>query len=172
MFGQLFLTALVVGASIVSIVWLRGAENFTSVLTFPVTDERPGFTVEIGRDVVLQVRRAVDAQGRHFGWDFVATDRRLGNSPNFFYDCFCGHGPRPHDLYAWHFAGGYFPAERILPIYGYPFEVRVRCLDCQVLGDGGTEARFTAGTLDIGWRRLATANPRQLRISDIVGPRK
>src|SRR5438128_1313157 len=107
MFGRLFLIGLVVGASIV---WLRGAENFTSALTFPVTDERAGFTVEIGRDVVLQVRRAVDAQSRHFGWDFVATDRRLGNSPNFFYDCLCGHGPHPHDFYAWHFAERYFPA--------------------------------------------------------------
>jgi hypothetical protein len=157
---------------VTSIAGLRATETFTSVLTFPVTDNRGQFRVEIGRDVVLQVRRAVDAQGRHFGWDFSATDRRLDNSPNFFDDCLCGHGPRPHDLHAWHFDEGYFPAERILPIFGYPFEVRVLCVDCVVAGHGGTEAQFTSGTVEIGSRRLVTANHRQLRISDIDRPRK
>jgi len=150
---------------------LLAAEHFNSILTFPVTDERADFVVDIGRDIIVHVRRAVGAQGHHFGWDLSANDRRITDSPNFFYDCLCGHGPRPHDLYAWHFVKRYYPAERILPVYGYPFEVRVRCVECQTAGDQGEE-RFASGTVDVGFRRLATANPRQLRVSDIVRPRR
>src|SRR5262245_27348063 len=116
----------------------QAADQFPSILTFPVTDARTDFMIEVGRDVIVHARRAVDAQDRHFGWDFSAADRRLENSPNFFYECLCGHGPRPHDLYAWHFVEAYYPSERILPVYGYPFEVRVRCLDCQTAGTEGT----------------------------------
>jgi hypothetical protein len=166
--GPSFLIALALGSSS----WpLRAAEDFRSALTFSVTDERPEFAVDLSRDLRLQVRRAVDAKGLHFGWDFMAIDRRLEDSPNFFYACLCGHGPSPHDLYAWHFAKQYYPAERILSIYGYPFEVRVRCVDCQAAGIG-SDVRFTAGTVDVGWRRLATSNPRQLRISDLVRRKK
>jgi hypothetical protein len=161
LFVAAFLLAIPVGH-------VDAADTFTPALSFPATDERAEFTVDIGRDVILHVRRAIDAQGRHFGWDLAAADRRLENSPNFFYECLCGHGPRPHDLYAWHFAEAYYPAERTLPIYGYPFEVRVQCLDCQVRGNEGTDVRFTSGTVTIGWRRLPTSYPRQRRISDIV----
>ena len=139
------------------------ADGFATILTFSATDARSRFDVPIGRDVILQVARAVDANGQPFGWDLSAIDRRLANSPNFFYECLCGHGPRPHDLYAWHFAEAFFPPERILPIYGYPFEVRVRCADCSVAGRGATDTRFTAGTVDVAVRRLAAANHRQLR---------
>lgn len=64
------------------------------------------------------------------------------------------------------------PSERILPIYGYPLEVRVRRVDCSVIGSGGTEARFTAGTVEVGLRRLAAPNHRQSRVSDIATPKK
>jgi hypothetical protein len=166
---RLLLTAVVVG---LSARYSRAAESFITTLTFPVTDTRAAFTVRVSRDVVVEVTRAVDAQGRHFGWDLSATDRRLKNSPNFFYGCLCGHGPSPHALYAWHFVQMYYPSERILSIYGYPLEVRVRCVDCSVIGSGGTEARFTAGTVEVGLRRLATPNHRQSRISDIATPKK
>ena len=149
---------------------LQSQGSFTSVLTFAVTDGREDIRIDIGRDLILHVRRAVDADGRHFGWDFTVGDRRLANSPNYFYECLCGHGPRSHDLYAWHFAEAYFSAERILPIYGYPFEVRVRCIDCEIAGEEGTEVRFTAGTIDVSLRRLPVANPRQRRISDLAAP--
>jgi len=62
---------------------------------------------------------------------------RLGN---FFYECLCGHGPRPHDLYAWHFREMIFPARRTLPVYGYPFEFTVECKDCRIAGDSATTA--------------------------------
>lgn len=137
---------------------------------FEVNDARAGFEQSLGRDLMLQVTRAVDAEGRHFGWDFTVTDRRLQNSPNFFYECLCGHGPRPHDLYAWHFAEEYYPGTRELPVYGYPFEVRVVCQDCAVTGGSGTEVTFSAGTVEVSWRRLTDAHRRQRRISDLRAP--
>ena len=144
----------------------------TPLLVFPVTDERPQFEVRVGRDLVVRVLRAVDAQGRHFGWDFAATDRRLKKRANLLYDCLCGHGPRPHDLYARHFASHYYPAERTLPVYGYPYTLRVRCVDCQVAGPEGTEIQFTRGTVEIDAERLSEANPRQLTLRDLARRRK
>jgi hypothetical protein len=55
------------------------------------------------------------------------------------------------------------PSERVLPVYGYPLDVRVRCPDCEVAGTSGEDARFTHGTVEISVRRLAEANPRQQR---------
>jgi hypothetical protein len=142
--------------------------GFRAVLRFAATDTGGMFSVPLSRDVVLDVRRTVDAQGRHLGWDLSARDRRLAGSPNFFYECLCGHGPRPHDYFAWHFVSGYYPHQRSLPVYGYPLEVRVRCPDCQVAGTDATEARFVGGHVEISVRRLARSNPRQLRIPGIV----
>jgi hypothetical protein len=136
-------------------------DGFRILLQFPATDERVEFFVPLSRDVVLHVRRAGDVHGLHMGWDLRAVDRRLKESPNFFYECLCGHGPRPHDYYAWHFAAHYYPQERQLSVFGYPLEVRVRCPDCQVSGQVGTDARFVHGTIEISLRRLATSNPRQ-----------
>jgi hypothetical protein len=138
-------------------------DDFRVVLQFPATDERTEFTVPLSRDVVLIVQRAVDVHGLHMGWDLRAVDRRLKESPNFFYQCLCGHGPRPHDYYAWHFTAGYYPHERGLSIYGYPLSVRVRCADCQVTGKDGSDARFVSGTIELAVRRLARANPAQRR---------
>jgi hypothetical protein len=142
--------------------------GFQVVLQFAATDVRAEFSVPLSRDVVLEVRRTVDAQGRHMGWDLSARDQRLAGSSNFFYDCLCGHGPRPHDYYAWHFVSEYYPHERRLPIYGYPLEVRVRCPDCEAIGTDGNDARFVEGNIEISVRRLASSNPRQRRISDII----
>src|SRR5207248_10952972 len=107
-------------------------DRFVVVLQFAVTDSRAEFSVPLSRDVLLNVRRTVDAQGHHMGWDLAAADRRLKHYSNFFDDCLCGHGPRPHDLYAWHFVSKYYPSERRLPVYGYPLDVRVRCVDCEI----------------------------------------
>jgi hypothetical protein len=141
-------------------------DSFAEVLRFPAADEHPSYSVALSRDVMLTVRRAVDAKGLHMGWDLSANDRRLGINSNFFYECRCGHGPRLHDYYAWHFVEHYFPSERVLPVYGYPLEVRVRCIDCEVAGRSA-DAHFTRGTVDISLRRLTAANRRQLRLSDL-----
>jgi len=148
-------------------------ESFTVVLQFPATDDRESYSVSLSRDVALTVRRTVDARGLHMGWDLAASDRRLTSGTNFFYECLCGHGPRPHELYAWHFATSYYPPERDLPVYGYPLEVRVRCLECEVEGKDGTDARFVRGTIEVSVRRMGTAYPRQRTLRDVVrsGPR-
>ena len=68
--------------------------------------------------------------------------RRLGDYPNFLYDCLCGHGPRPNDLYAWHFREMLYPPKRVLPVYGYPFEIRVACKDCRIDGDTAADTHL------------------------------
>lgn len=147
-------------------------DRFPVVLQFEVVDPRPEFSAALSRDVLLVVRRSNGRQGEAWGWDLTATDRRLSRARNFFYGCLCGHGPRPHDYYAWHFVDGYYPHERRLPVYGYPLEVRIRCPDCEAVGKEAADARFVKGTVEIGVRRLATANRRQSRISDIIGSRR
>lgn len=92
--------------------------------------------------------------------------RRLGDYPNFLYDCLCGHGPRPNDLYAWHFREMLYPPKRVLPVYGYPFEIRVACKDCRIDGDTAADAHFTAGVVEVTWRRLPKSNPRQSTLAD------
>jgi hypothetical protein len=92
--------------------------------------------------------------------------RRLGDYPNFLYDCLCGHGPRPNDLYAWHFREMLYPPKRVLPVYGYPFEIRVTCQDCRIDGDTAADAHFTAGVVEVTWRRLPKSNPRQSTLAD------
>ena len=92
--------------------------------------------------------------------------RRLGDYPNFLYDCLCGHGPRPNDLYAWHFREMLYPPKRVLPVYGYPFEIRVACKDCRIDGDTAADAHFTAEVVEVTWRRLPKSNPRQSTLAD------
>src|SRR5262245_14618542 len=148
----------------------RGA--FASGLRFAATDVRSRIEGSLGRDLVVRAVREVDAEGRHAGWYLEAVDRRRADSPNFLYECLCGHGPQPTDLLAWHLlqpdaVANLGPlAERRLPVWGYPYELRVRCEDCAAEGDGVTDARFVKGTIEIGWRHLAESNPRQKRLSD------
>ena len=137
------------------------AADFVTALEVDVLDKMD-FSLPLGRDIVLNVSRDGTT-----GWYLTATDRRLPNSPNFFYDCLCGHGPRPHEMYAWHFVDMYFPSDRILPIHGYPLEVRVRCLECKV-EKSGQDVHFVSGKIEVSWRRLPASNPRQLHISDVV----
>ena len=150
----------------------RDADTRERVLSFSVTDERPEMVVNVGRDIVVHVRRAVDAKGRHFGWDFSAVDRRLKKHTDFFYDCLCGHGTSLNNLYAWHFSAKYYPAERLLPVYGYPFNIRVQCVGCEVEGARTTEVRFTRGMVHVRVQRLAAANPRQRTVRDLVRRRR
>ena len=148
------------------------ADPYKLAVRFSVTDTS-AFTFDLGRDLIVKATRAVNADGTHFGWDLAVHDRRLPNSPNFFYDCLCGHGPRPNDLYAWHFKHPTdYPAERTFPVYGYPYTVRVECEKCDVAGVDDTSARFVSGTVLISWRRLPESNPRQLRLADLIKRRK
>ena len=149
-----------------------------TLLTFSINDAREEFVANAGPDLVMHVRRAVDAHGHHFGWDLSITDRRLKTYANFFYECLCGHGPSAHDLYAWHFGDNgatlspqarahLYPAERRLPVYGYPFDITVRCVGCEINGQKYTEAEFTKGSVEISARRLPARNPRQRTLRDL-----
>jgi methyltransferase (TIGR00027 family) len=53
------------------------------LVEFPATGDRAAFSVPLSRDVLLNVRRAVDGQGHHMGWDLAVGDRRLNASSNF-----------------------------------------------------------------------------------------
>jgi hypothetical protein len=99
--------------------------------------------------LLLKVHRAVDAHGQPYGWDIAVVDRRLGDH-----------------LYAWHFREMFFAPKRIMPVYGYPFEIRVECKDCQVDGSSATDTHFTAGIVEVTWRRLQKSNPRQRTLAD------
>ncbi len=132
-----------------------------SSIQFAVTDSRPEISESLGPHLRLKIRPSVDAQARRYGWDIAVIDRRLGDYPNFLYSCLCGHGPRPNDLYAWHFREMLYPPTRVLPVYGYPFEIRVECKDCRVDGNSATDTHFTSGAVEVTWRRLPKSNPRQ-----------
>jgi hypothetical protein len=81
------------------------------------------------------------------GWDLLVVDRRLPRSPNSFDECPYRHGPALHEYHAWHFGQSNSPAERMLPVFGYPFEVRVSCEGCQLASAEADASGFTAGTM-------------------------
>lgn len=132
-------------------------------LRFAATSIRPEIRQSLSRDLEFVVRREVDASGHHMGWQLSVIDCRLRASPNFLEEELWGHGPRLHDLHAWHVAEDYFPLDRRLPVYGYPVEVRAVCQECQISTSSGKPA-FTFGWVEISWRRLAVPNPRQRRL--------
>ena len=142
--------------------------SYDVLLEFPAASTQAEYLINLGRDIIIRIWLSTDAHRVHMGWGFAAIDRRIADSPNFFYDCLCGHGPRPHDLYAWHVVENYYPSERNLPVYGYPIEVRVRCRHCEVAGADARQAHFVGGTVEVSWRRLPQNNPRQLRIGDVL----
>ncbi len=137
-----------------------------SSVQFAVTDPRAEIAESLSLDLVLKIRPSADAQGRRYGWDIAVIDRRLGDYPNFLYGCLCGHGPQPNDLYAWHFREMLYPPKRVLPVYGYPFEIRVECKDCRVDGNTATDIQFISGVVEVTWRPLPKSNPRQSTLAD------
>jgi hypothetical protein len=150
--------------------WLRSRLSERATMRFEVLDSRKRIDRALGRDLVIRAHREEDARGTHMGWRLEVVDRRLEESPNFLYECLCGHGPHPTDLFAWHLhrpdaVANLGPlSERVLPVWGYPYELRVRCEGCEVEASEET-ARFTRGTIEIGWKRLATSNPRPRTLS-------
>jgi hypothetical protein len=140
---------------------------FEAGIEFPAADTRDRIDYPLGRDLVVRARRQFSSGRRPMGWSIQAVDRRLADSPNFLFDCRCGHGAHPTDLLAWHLldpeaASVIGPlTERILPVWGYPYELRVRCIGCEGEGDDVLSAHFVKGTIQVGWRRLAESNPRQ-----------
>ena len=105
--------------------------GFRVLLRFPVTDTTALFERALGGDLLVQVRREVDAYGAPGGWYLTVVRRPAQpDSPNLLYHSRSWHGPYPTDVFAWIHAQQYFPDERFLPVYGYPYELRVRCDGC------------------------------------------
>ena len=133
--------------------------RFATALRFPVTDTTRLFEHPLDSLLVIRVFRQVDAHSRHMGWwvAVIRTPTERG-SFNLLYHSRSWHGPYLTDLYAWHFGQTRFPDERILPVHGYPYELRVQCLGCETEGKD-QDARFTRGVVEVGWRRLPGPNP-------------
>jgi hypothetical protein len=121
---------------------------FAVILRFDVTDTTPSFERPLGSSLLLRVRR----ESRR-GW-VVSVVRRSSepDQPNLLYHSRRWHGPYPTDVLAWSFQRQYFPNERILPVYGYPYEVRIRLIDCRTSGSAD-DVVFVAGTIELAWRR-------------------
>ena len=134
---------------------------FTVALRFDVTDTTATFERPLGDSLVLRVRREGSS-----GWIVSVVPRSSPDEPNLLYHSLRWHGPYPTDVLAWSSQRGYFPGERLLPVYGYPYEIRIRLIDARTTGSGGS-AVFEAGTIDVAWRRapiqhrLGTAPPRR-----------
>ena len=166
-FGWKFVVGFIVGVTLLfkSTVGSAASIEQNSSVQFAVTDLRAKITESLSPHLVCRsagpsMRKDADTDGNS------VIDRRLGDYPNFLYDCLCGHGPRPNDLYAWHFREMLYPPKRVLPVYGYPFEIRVACKDCRIDGDTAADAHFTAGVVEVTWRRLPKSNPRQSTLAD------
>jgi hypothetical protein len=133
--------------------------RFTPALRFSVTDTTRLFEVRLDSTLVVRVSRQVDSESRHIGWRVAVmrTPIERGNLLNLLYHSRYWHGPYPTDLFAWHWGQTRFPEERILPVYGYPYKLRVRCPGCETAGQGA-DIRFTRGVVEVGWRRLSRPN--------------
>jgi hypothetical protein len=113
----------------------------------------------LGNRLIVRVERQVDAKGTVMGW-YLAVYRipATTESRNLLYHSLAWHGPYPTDLLAWIHQRDYYPDDRTLPVYGWPYELHLRCRSCETAGDS-TAVHFTAGTVEVGWRRLSRANP-------------
>jgi hypothetical protein len=121
---------------------------FRVAVRFAVTDTTPVFEQPLGTALLLRVRHEPPG-----GWIVSVVRRGAGsNARNLLYHSRRWHGPYPTDLFAWSYQQRYFPDERVLPVYGYPYEVRIRLVNCQTTGSG-VSAEFAAGTIEVAWRR-------------------
>ncbi len=120
---------------------------YTVAVRFDVRDTTAEFVRPLGPSLVLRVRREARA-----GWT-VAVVRRSSESKarNLLVHSREWHGPYPTDVLAWSYQGRVFPDVRVLPVYGYPYEVRVRLIECRTVGSGD-DTVFEAGTIEVGWR--------------------
>jgi hypothetical protein len=127
--------------------------TFTLAIRIDVTDTVAVVERPLGPRLLLRVTRA------WAGW-IVSVVRRPArqDSPNLLYHSRSWHGPYITDVLAWLHAQQRMPDERILPVYRYPYEIRIRLIDARTLGTG-EDAHFTGGTLEVAWRRAKPVAP-------------
>lgn len=145
-------------------------DGYRTILEFDVMAPDDAFSRTLQDGLKLRVERDRMTGASHTGWSVYVTRGHTGD--NLLYGMRNLHGPHPSHLLAWHFAGAehYYDSTRILPVYGYPLELRLECQRCRVTPDHVQSPpdvvfrnEFTAGTVRIGVRRLASANPSQIR---------
>ena len=130
----------------------RDTARFRTLLAFPVTDTASSHDAPLGGRLLLRLRREVDASGTAMGW--TAAVYRLpvrDASRNLLYHSLGWHGPYPTDLFAWIHGRAYYPDERLLPVYGEPWEIRLACRGCDTAGEGD-RVHFTSGLVEVGVR--------------------
>lgn len=133
--------------------------GFRVLLSFPVVDTASVHEAKLGDRLVVRALHERDAAGTSMGW-YVAVHQLpvRAESRNLLYHSLAWHGPYPSDVFAWIHREHYYPDDRTLSVYGWPWDVRLVCRDCDVAGDS-TRVHFVTGTLEIGVRRLARDNP-------------
>lgn len=147
------------------------SEGFRSLLIFDVMSTAAQFTKPVADHLVVHATRDRTIGLSHPGWD-VSVQSARESSDNLLYHSLQLHGPHPSQLLAWHFTdveespqssenspGG---AVRTLPVYGYPWEIRLECSGCRVRG-ADFLVEFVSGSVRISARRLQRPNPPQLR---------
>jgi len=131
--------------------------GFQPLLSFPVTDTVEAHTAPLGERLMVRVRHEDD--GISFGWSAGVYRLPVGPSRrNLLYHSLRWHGPYPTELFAWSHRSGYFPDDRILPVYGWPYDLYLVCRACVTEGDSAV-VHFTSGTVEVAWRRLPHPNP-------------
>lgn len=130
----------------------------TGALRFDVTDQRDVITQEMDSALSLRVVRVRHSRVAHFGWEVHVVERSAGGSRKSLlrHRSFSG-GPHPTDVLAWLSRERYFPDERTLPVLGYPYEIRIRLIDCRT-EQVGEDVGFVSGSVEITWRRLDLAS--------------
>jgi hypothetical protein len=137
----------------------RDSSAYQVMVRFPVTDTSAVFERPLGSKLMVQVHREVDAHGESGGWTIAVVRQPPGpDRRNLLYHSWAWHGPYPTDLFAWIHEAGYYPDERILAVYDYPYELRVRCERCTTVKTAHGVA-FAGGTVEVGWRRTRKNGP-------------
>jgi hypothetical protein len=122
-----------------------------------VIDPRNEITQAIDATLMLRVVRVPHERVPHFGWEVQVVERAAQGSRNNLLrrKTFSG-GPHPTDVLAWLSRDRHFPDDRTLRVPGYPYEIRIRLIDCRTepIGD---DVSFVSGRVEISWRRLDLA---------------
>ena len=113
----------------------RGAAQDSSsyhvLLRFPVTDTTSLFEPVLAAPCWSKCAAKWMLMASLAAGDIAVVRQPTGpESRNLLYHSWAWHGPYPTDLFAWIHEEGYYPDERILPVYDYPYELRLRCEAC------------------------------------------
>lgn len=134
-----------------------GGEPRDQPLRVDVTDPRNEITQAIDATLMLRVVRVPHERVPHFGWEVQVVERTTrGSGNNLLRRKTSSGGPHPTDVLAWLSRDRHFPDDRTLIVRGYPYEIRIRLIDCRTepIDD---DASFVSGRVEISWRRLDLA---------------